>query len=87
MLLLHLALHIFTLERERERVLKKQMKSKKQKVRCVLLLCVVPKRVDVISKYVVVGNLGICRIKNVWRGKNIKWAMILLLMVYLLFVI
>ena len=67
--------------------MKKEMKSKKQKVRWVPLLFVVPKRVDVISKCVVVGNLGICRIKNVWRGKNIKWAMILLLMVYLLFVI
>ena len=77
----------YSRQRERERVLKKEMKSKKQKVRWVLLLFVVPKRVDVISKCVVVGNLGICRIKNVWRGKNIKWAMILLLMVHLLFVI
>ena len=60
MLLLRLALHIFTRERERERerVLKKEMKRKKQKVRWVLLLSVVPKRVDVISKCVVVGNLG-----------------------------
>ena len=33
------------------------MKRKKQKVRWVLLLFVVPKRVDVISKCVVVGNL------------------------------
>ena len=34
------------------------MKGKKQKVRWVLLLFVVPKCVDVISKCVVVGNLG-----------------------------
>ena len=44
-------------ERERERELKKEMKRKKQKVRWVLLLSVVPKRVDVISKCVVGGNL------------------------------
>ena len=48
------------------------MKSKKQKVRWVLLLFVVPKRVDVISKCVVVGNLGICRINNVWRDSQKK---------------
>ena len=72
MLLLRLALHIFMREREREREreLKKEMKRKKQKVRWVLLLSVVPKRVDVISKCVIVGNLGICRIKNVWREKK-----------------
>ena len=85
-LLLHLALHIFTRERERERE-RWKAKSKKWGGYCWLLLPVVPKRVDVISKCVVVGDLGICRIKNVWRGKNIKWVMILLLMVHLLFVI
>ena len=61
LLLLPLALHIFTRERGRD---------EKQKVRWELLLSVVPKRVDVISKCVVVGNLGICRIKNVWREKK-----------------
>ena len=45
-------------EREREREREREMKRKKQKVRWVLLLSVVPKRVDVISKCVVVGNLG-----------------------------
>ena len=55
----------YSRERERERE-----RDEKQKVRWELLLSVVPKRVDVISKCVVVGNLGICRIKNVWREKK-----------------
>ena len=67
MLLLPLAPHIFT--RERESI---EERDEKQRVRWELLLFVVPKRVDVISKCVIVGNLGICRIKNVWRGKNIS---------------
>ena len=47
----------YSWERERERE-RERWKEKKQKVRWVLLLSVVPKRVDVISKCVVVGNLG-----------------------------
>ena len=80
----------YSREREREREYWRKRwkaKSKKWGGYCWLLLSVVPKRVDVISKCVVVWDIGICRIKNVWRGKNIKWVMILLLMVHLLFVI
>ena len=58
-----------TYSQERESI---EERDEKQRVRWELLLFVVPKRVDVISKCVIVGNLGICRIKNVWRGKNIS---------------
>ena len=52
------------------------MKRKKQKVRWVLLLSVVPKRVDVISKCVVGGNLGyvesrMCGGKKISNGNDI----------------
>ena len=77
-------------ERERERELKKEMKRKKQKVRWVLLLshcCTCTKTCGCNFKMCGWWESWICRIKNVWRGKNIKWVMILLLMVHLLFVI
>ena len=47
------------------------MKRKKQKVRWVLLLSVVPKRVDVISKCVVGGNLGYVE-SRMYGGKKIS---------------
>ena len=77
-------------ERERERELKKEMKRKKQKVKWVLLLshcCTCTKMCGCNFKMCGWWESWICRIKNVWRGKNIKWVMILLLMVHLLFVI
>ena len=77
-------------ERERERELKKEMKRKKQKVKWVLLLshcCTCTKTCGCNFKMCGWWESSICRINNVWREKNIKWAMILLLMVHLLFVI
>ena len=80
----------YSRERERERELKKEMKRKKQKVRWVLLLshcCTCTKMCGCNFKMCGWWESWICRIKNVRRGKNIKWAMILLLMVHLFFVI
>ena len=80
----------YSRERERERELKKEMKRKKQKVRWVLLLshcCTCTKMCGCNFKMCGWWESWICRIKNVQRGKNIKWAMILLLRVHLFFVI
>ena len=90
MLLLRLALHIFTRERERERERERieerdEKKKAKSEVGTIVVCCT--KTCGCNFKMCGCWESWICRIMNVWRGKNIKWAMILLLMVHLLFVI
>ena len=74
--------HIHERERERERDEKKKAKSE---VGTIVVCCT--KTCGCNFKMCGWWESWICRIKNVRRGKNIKWAMILLLMVHLLFVI
>ena len=69
-------------EREREREYWRKRWKAKSEMGTIVVCCTKTCGRD--FKYVVVGNLGICRIKNVWRGKNIKWAMILLLTMHFL---
>ena len=73
-------------ERERESIEERDEKQKaKSEVGTIVVCCT--KTCGCNFKMCGWWESSICRINNVWREKNIKWAMILLLMVHLLFVI